>query len=267
MPRTPRPREARRRKSAIGWGALLGYRQVWAIVLARFMVDPIWWLYITWLPKYLSDARGFSLAQIGLYAWVPYLAADAGSLTGGALSGYLISRGWSVDRARKTVIAAAAALMPAGILAVRAESAAVALALMCVVLFAFQVWINNVQTLPSDFFPSRAVGSVAGLGGFGAGLGSMLFTLTTGWVVDHFSYTPIFTAAGLLAPVGTIVLFALSGRVGRLPARDARQHVGGDAGDVDADGAARSRARQSDVVKQRSMTCRRSTRCSRIRSR
>jgi ACS family hexuronate transporter-like MFS transporter len=186
-------------------------------VLARFMVDPIWWLYITWLPKYLSDARGFSLAQIGMYAWVPYLAADAGSLTGGALSGYLIARGWSVDRARKTVIAAAAMLMPAGIFAVRAESAAVALALMCVVLFAFQVWINNVQTLPSDFFPSRAVGSVAGLGGFGAGLGSMLFTLTTGWVVDHFSYTPIFTAAGLLAPVGTLVLFALSGRVGRLP--------------------------------------------------
>jgi ACS family hexuronate transporter-like MFS transporter len=201
----------------IGWGALLGYRQVWAIILARFMVDPVWWLYITWLPKYLSDARGFSLAEIGLYAWVPYLAADAGSLTGGALSGFLISRGWSVDRARKTVIAGAAMLMPAGILAVRAESAVVALALMCVVLFAFQVWINNVQTLPSDFFPARAVGSVAGLGGFGAGLGSMLFTLTTGWVVDHFSYTPIFTAAGLLAPAGTLVLFALSGRVGRLP--------------------------------------------------
>ncbi len=66
---------------AVGWGALLGYRQVWAIVLARFIVDPTWWLYITWLPKYLSDERGFSLAQIGLYAWVPYLAADIGSLT------------------------------------------------------------------------------------------------------------------------------------------------------------------------------------------
>jgi ACS family hexuronate transporter-like MFS transporter len=205
--------------ASVGWGALLGYRQVWAIVLARFMVDPTWWLYITWLPKYLSDARGFSLVQIGLYAWVPYLAADIGSLTGGWVSGYLISRGWSVDHARKIVIAAAAALMPAGILAVRAESAAVALALMCVVLFAFQVWINNVQTLPSDFFPARAVGSVAGLGGFGAGLGSMLFTLATGWVVDHFSYTPIFTVAGLLGPVGTVVLFALSGRFERLPAR------------------------------------------------
>jgi ACS family hexuronate transporter-like MFS transporter len=195
------------------WRALLGYRQVWAIVLARFIVDPTWWLYITWLPKYLSDARGFSLIEIGLYAWVPYLAADVGSLTGGLASGYLIAHGWSVDRARKWVIAAAAALMPAGILAVRADDAMVALGLMCVVLFAFQVWINNVQTLPSDLFPASVVGSVAGLGGFGAGIGSLLFTLTTGWVVDHFSYTPVFTAAGLLAPVGTMVLFALSGRL------------------------------------------------------
>jgi ACS family hexuronate transporter-like MFS transporter len=85
-----------------------------------------------------------------------------------------------------------------------------------VVLFGFQVWINNVQTLPSDFFPDRAVGSVAGLGGTGAGIGSMIFVLTTGWVVDHFSYVPILVAAGLLAPLGTMVLFALCGKVKRL---------------------------------------------------
>lgn len=192
---------------------LLSRRQVWAIVLARFITDPTWWLYITWLPKYLSDARGFSLVKIGLFAWIPYLAADIGSLLGGWLSGYLIARGWSVDRARKTVIAGAALLMPAGIFAVRAEDPMTALALMCVVLFAFQVWINNVQTLPSDFFPQGAVASVAGLGGMGAGIGSMIFIFTTGWVVDHFSYTPVFTAAGILGPLGTIVLFALSGRI------------------------------------------------------
>ena len=75
------------------WRELLRYRQVWAIVLARFLTDPIWWLYISWLPKYLADARGFSLAKIGLFAWVPYVAADAGSLSGGWLSGYLIGRG------------------------------------------------------------------------------------------------------------------------------------------------------------------------------
>src|ERR1044071_794659 len=150
------------------WRDLLRHRQVWAIVVARFLTDPVWWLYITWLPLYLSNARGFSLKEIGLFAWVPYVAADAGSLFGGWFSGYLISRGWSVGFARKVVIAAAALLMPAGIFAAFAEDPFIALALIALVLFGFQVWINNVQTLPSDFFPRRAVGSVAGLGGTGA---------------------------------------------------------------------------------------------------
>lgn len=199
------------------WRDLLCYRQVWAIVLARFLTDPVWWLYITWLPKYLTDARGFSLTRIGLFAWVPYVAADAGSLSGGWLSGHLIARGWSVDRARKTVILIAACLMPAGILAAFVSDPFLALALIGVVLFGFQVWINNVQTLPSDFFPDKAVASVAGLGGTGAGIGSMIFIFTTGWVVDHFSYVPVLVTAGLLAPVGTVVLFTLSGRIEQLP--------------------------------------------------
>lgn len=198
------------------WRDLLRHRQVWAIILARFFTDPVWWLYITWLPLYLYSARGFSLKEIGLFAWVPYVAADAGSLLGGWGSGYLIGRGWSVDRARKTVILAAALLMPAGIFAAFVEDPFTALALIGLVLFGFQVWINNVQTLPSDFFPDRAVASVAGLGGTGAGIGAMLFTLTTGWVVDHFSYVPILVAAGVLAPLGTLVLFALAGPIKRL---------------------------------------------------
>jgi len=200
----------------LSWRELLGYRQVWAIVLSRFLTDPVWWLYITWLPKYLADARGFSLTKIGLFAWVPYVAADAGSLSGGWLSGYLISRGWSVDKARKTVILIAALLMPAGILAAFASDPLVALALIGVVLFGFQVWINNVQTLPSDFFPDKSVASVAGLGGTGAGIGSMIFIFSTGWIVDHFSYVPVLVSAGLLAPIGTAVLFALSGKIERI---------------------------------------------------
>src|SRR6266436_6318348 len=199
-----------------GWLELLRYRQVWAIVLARFLTDPIWWLYISWLPKYLADARGFSLVKIGLFAWVPYVAADAGSLSGGWLSGFLISRGWSVDRSRKVVILIATLLMPAGIFAAFAHDAMMALVLIGVVLFVVQVWINNVQTLPSDFFSDKAVASVAGLGGTGAGVGSMIFIFSTGWVVDHFSYVPVLVVAGLLAPIGTLVLFALSGPIKRV---------------------------------------------------
>lgn len=204
-----------------GWFELLRHKEVWGIVLARFFTDPIWWLYITWLPLYLYSARGFSLKEIGLFAWVPYVAADAGSLFGGWMSGHLIARGWTVNRARKAVILFAALLMPAGILAAFAENPFVALALIALVLFGFQVWINNVQTLPSDFFSTKAVASVAGLGGTGAGIGAMIFTLTTGWVVDNFSYVPILVAAGLLAPIGTIVLFVLAGPIRRVPIKAA----------------------------------------------
>jgi ACS family hexuronate transporter-like MFS transporter len=197
----------------VRWSVLLKFKQTWAIVIARFLVDPVWWLYITWLPLYLYQVHGFDLKQIGLFAWVPFVAADAGSLFGGWLSGFLISRGWSVNTARKSVIAFGALLMPAGIAAAVTPDPMIALVLIGVVLFGFQVWINNVQTLPSDFFPSKAVGSVAGLGGTGAGIGSMIFIFSTGWVVDNYSYAPILVTAGLLPVIGTVVLFALAGKI------------------------------------------------------
>jgi ACS family hexuronate transporter-like MFS transporter len=224
-------REGQRDRAAPGraaedvprWRELLRYRQVWGIVGARFLADPVWWLYLTWLPLYLANARGFSLKEIALFAWVPYVAADAGSLLGGWFSGHLIARGWTVDRARKAVIVAGAALMMAGAGAAFVESPLTALVLIGIVLFGFQVWINNVQTLPSDFFASRAVASVAGLGGTGAGIGSMIFIFTTGWVVDHFSYAPILVTAALLGPIGTVVLFALTGPIARVPLQAARR--------------------------------------------
>ena len=194
--------------------ALLKRRQVWAIVIARFLTDPVWWLYITWLPKYLSDARGFSLKEIGMFAWLPYVTADAGSLLGGWASGWLLTRGWTLNRARKTIILCGAAAMLAGIPAALSTSAALALACIACVTFGFQSWINNVQTLPSDMFPGRAVGSVAGLGGVGAGVGAMLFTYATGSVVDRLhSYTPILVMAGLLPLAGTAALFWIGGAI------------------------------------------------------
>jgi len=123
-------------------------------------------------------------------------------------------RGWSVDHARKTILIGSAAMMPAGIIAVRVESKLLALVLIGVVLFGFQSWINNVQTLPSDIFPQSSVATVAGLAGAGAGVGSMIFTLGTGWAVDHFSFTPVLTAAGLLGPIGLGVILLLIGKIG-----------------------------------------------------
>jgi ACS family hexuronate transporter-like MFS transporter len=105
--------------------------------------------------------------------------------------------------------------MLAGIPAAVADSTTAALAFIAMVTFGFQSWINNVQTIPSDLFPQQAVASVAGLGGVGAGAGAILFTLTTGWVVDHFSYTPILVVAGLLPVLGTLILFTLGGPIRR----------------------------------------------------
>jgi ACS family hexuronate transporter-like MFS transporter len=196
-----------------GWLELLTYRQTWAVVMGRFITDPIWWLYVFWLPSYLQEARGLSLLQVGQSAWVPFLAGGVGALAGGYASGALISRGWTVDRARKVVMIVGAMLTPAGILAMRANDPYVCLAWMAVVLFGFQIWVNNLQTLPSDFFPNTAVGSVFGLGGAAAALASILFTWGTGHVVDAFGYTPVFLAAGVMGPLGLVVTLWLAGRI------------------------------------------------------
>jgi ACS family hexuronate transporter-like MFS transporter len=199
-----------------GWLSLLTYRQTWAVVMGRFLIDPIWWLYVFWLPSYLQEARGLSLSQVGQSAWLPFLAGGIGALSGGYASGALIARGWTVNRARKTVMIAGALLMPAGILAMRASDPYVCLAWMAVVLFGFQVWVSNLQTLPSDVFPNSAVGSVSGLGGAAAALASILFTWGTGRIVDGFGYTPVFLAAGVMGPLGLVVTLSLVGRIAQV---------------------------------------------------
>jgi MFS transporter, ACS family, hexuronate transporter len=202
--------------------SLLALRQTWGILLARFLVDPIWWLYMLWLPTYLKEVRHFSLKDIGASAWAPYFAAAIGSLFGGWLAGRLISRGRSVNSARKTVIGIAACLMPFGILAAHAQSAYSALACIAVVLFGFQMWISNVQTLPSDFFANSAVGSVAGMGGTAAGISSLIFNLCTASLVLHFGYAAVLTIAGVLAPIGALTLFLLVGNIHRLSPTETR---------------------------------------------
>jgi ACS family hexuronate transporter-like MFS transporter len=192
---------------------LLSIRKTWAILLARFLVDPIWWFYMLWLPLYLRDVHGLNLQQIGFMQWVPYFCAALGSLTGGWLSGRLIKSGQTVNAARKTVIGVGACLMPVGIFAAHISNPRAAVVLISVVLFGFQMWISNVQTLPSDCFPAMAVGSVAGLGGSAAGISSLLFNLGAGWMVTHYGYELILTMSGLLAPVGGVILLMLIGRI------------------------------------------------------
>lgn len=121
--------------------------------------------------------------------------------------------GWSVNRARKTAIGVATVLMPAGLFAAFAPTAGAALGWMSVATFGFQFWVGNVQTLPSDFFPVRAVGSIAGYSGTAAGLGAAAFTFSTGAIVDRMGYTPVLVIAAVLAPLATALLFLVSGPI------------------------------------------------------
>ena len=166
---------------------------------------------------FLIRGAGFSAAEVGAVNKMLGLAATIlGALAGGWFSGYLLRRTGDVNRARKTAITIGTVAMLAGFATAFATSAPAAIVCLSVTLFGFQFWVGNVQTLASDYFPVGAVGSIAGFAGTAAGLGAVIFTFSTGWVVDHFSYTPILIAAAVLAPLATASLFLLSGRVRRI---------------------------------------------------
>jgi ACS family hexuronate transporter-like MFS transporter len=197
---------------------LLGHRQTWGILATRFFIDPIWWLFVSWLPIYLADTFGFDIKQIGIFAWVPYVGAMIGSLGGGWLSGRLIGAGWSVDRARKWVITLGGAIMaPALLGAVLATDPVWAVVTIAFVLFGFQIAIGNIQTLPGDIFNGKSVGSLAGLGGMAAVAG----TLITTWLVPVMtrdSYAPIFILVAALVPASLLALWLVTGRVEKVDA-------------------------------------------------
>jgi ACS family hexuronate transporter-like MFS transporter len=198
----------------IAWRKILGYRQAWGFIVAKFMTDPIWWFYIFWLPSYLKQGRGFTLQEIGYFAWIPFLAADVGSVLGGWLSGFFMKRGWPLTRARKTAMAICALCMPAGIAAVFAPSAWLALALISVATSAHQGWSANVFTLASDMFPKRDVGSVVGLGGAAGAVGGMIIAPVAGYVLQWFhTYVPLFIIAGLMHPLAMVLVHRLVPRV------------------------------------------------------
>jgi ACS family hexuronate transporter-like MFS transporter len=191
------------------WLALAKDRNVWGIALGRALTDPIWWFYVFWLPQYLSDARGFSLQRIALFAWIPFVAADLGNFTGGLISGYCIRRGIPMIQARLWVCAISCLPILAGIPAARVHSPYSALALICVALWGFASWSTMGLTLPSDLFPQDVVATVTGLSGLAAGLVGAAFTFAVGISVDRFSYRPAFLAAGLLPLIATACLFLL----------------------------------------------------------
>ena len=176
----------------ISWLGLFRYPQVWGLVTAKFLSDAAWYFYLFWLPKYLYDVRQFDTKQVGYYAWIPYAAAGIGSLCGGWFSSRLIQSGRSLDFSRKMALGASAAVMP-WIFLVTQSPVQLALLLFSIAFAGQQSWSTLVMILPADIFPHRAVGSVAGLVGFGGAMGGVVFGLVVGYLLDHgFGYGVVF---------------------------------------------------------------------------
>jgi ACS family hexuronate transporter-like MFS transporter len=205
--------------SAESWWRLLAFKQVWGLVFAKLLSDAAWFFYLGWLPKYLYDVRGFDTKQVGYYAWIPYAAAGVGSLLGGAFSSWLLTRGFSLNLARKIALCASAALMP-WVFLVTQSDVEMALVLFSIAFFGQQSWSTLVMTLPADLFPSRRVGSVAGLVGFGGAMGGVLFNMLIGRVLDHYGleygYKMAFAISSSLHVLAFLLILATVRRIERV---------------------------------------------------
>ena len=191
------------------WKKVLLNRPCLTLMLVRFLSDPVIYFVIFWLPAYLQKERGFDLAMIGRYAWIPYVFGDIGYVLGGWISGRLIRAGWSLPKARKTAMLIGASLLPSAIFAPMVPSAALAIAASCVVVLGHAIWVANLLTLPADLFASDEVGTASGFTGMGGSIGGTLASLGTGYIVSRFSYQPVFVWAGLMHPLSMLLVWRL----------------------------------------------------------
>ena len=192
----------------IPWLRLLTFPQVWGLVAAKFLSDSAWYFYLFWLPKYLYDVRGFDTKQVGYFAWIPYAASGVGSLSGGWFTGRLLCAGRSLDFSRKAAMGASVAVMPL-IFFVTRTPVQLAIVLFSLAFAGQQSWSTLVMILPADLFPRNAVGSVAGMVGFGGAIGGVVFGLVVGYLLDHgFGYQTVFAIVSTLhvAAFGVVLL-------------------------------------------------------------
>jgi ACS family hexuronate transporter-like MFS transporter len=210
--------EGERRTAAaesISWFRLLSHRQTWAFAVGKGLTDPVWFFYLFWLPKFLDSNFGVKLGGLALPLVAIYVFADVGSVTGGWLSGALIHRGWTVNRARKGAMLAAALLIVPTMTAPSLTSMWGAVAIVSLAAGAHQWWSSNLFTTVTDMFPSRAVASVVGIGGFAGSMASAMVQRGIGRVLDatNSNYTPIFMVCGLAYVVTWVLIHFLVPRL------------------------------------------------------
>lgn len=199
------------------WKELLRFNDTWGIILGRFFIDPVWWLFVTWLPTFLKEQFLFDIKQIAGFTWIPYLVAACGSLLGGYYSSYQIKRGKDAAQARKNAITIGCILMVGALVALVINLSqlkshpGLAMVLISITLFGFQFLINNLQTLPSDYFNGKNVGIVAGMGGTSAVIGTLLTTWAVP-VLTQTSYTSFFVLGAVLVPIAWLSVIFISSK-------------------------------------------------------
>jgi ACS family hexuronate transporter-like MFS transporter len=197
-------------KVNLSFFAALRHPAVLGFFIARLLTDSLSFFFSFWLPEYLESARGFSLAMIGIFGWIPFLASDIGGPGGGALSDWLVRRGWKPDVARRRMMLIAACLMPLSIAAVYVPSAYVALAFIAILLAAQSCWLSNLMALMAETFPRQQVATYFAISGVGGSIGGIISTLAAGRIIGAVGYIPVFVTLGFLHIVAysSIVIFS-----------------------------------------------------------
>ena len=202
----------------ISWRQALKRREAWAFIVGKFLTDPVWWLFLFWLPDFFGKTYGLNLLTFGPPLVAIYLLADVGSVGGGWLSSRLIHQGWSVNRGRKTAMLVCALCVTPISIAVFADNLLAAVAVIGLAAAAHQGWSANLFTLVSDTFPKHAVATVVGLGGFAGAVGGMFIAKVAGWTLEATgSYVPLLAFAGVTYLLALGIIHLLTPRLKPAP--------------------------------------------------
>ncbi|MBC3786004.1 MFS transporter [Spirosoma utsteinense] len=194
----------------VSWGRLLGYKQTWAFAVGKFMADPIWWFYMSWLPDFFNsnDAldQKLDLKSFGVPFLIIYVVSDAGSIFFGWLTTQFMNLGWTANRARKTTMLICALCVVPIFFAAQTSSLTVAIALIAIATAAHQGWSANMYTFASDLFPKNVVASVTGIGGMFGAVGGILLALLAGRIITAFGYLPMFIIASCAYLIALVII-------------------------------------------------------------
>jgi ACS family hexuronate transporter-like MFS transporter len=191
-------------------GEILKHKQSWGVIIASAAIDPIWWLFVFWIPIYLNEVYQMDVKSIGIYGWVPYVGAMFGAWFGGLLAQNRLKAGWNTDKTRKLTITLGCLIMLPALLAMANPGGpTMAVLIMAVILFGFQTAIGNVQTLPSDLFGKKAVGTLSGLSGMAAKLGALGLTALVPILTAGGNYAPAFIIGASLAVTAILAVWIL----------------------------------------------------------